>query len=215
MTTPHIRLGRAALAALACAISGSSLAVPVAAADPVPRPLPLPPGGTRLSESDRLSLDAASAACRNGDKDSFVAAFATSAAVRRRYSAPIVATSLRQVTPTYRVLRQARVPAASYGDFPIRMVDHYFKPAKPVRPGDKDEYVLLDINQSQSNQLSVEWTRVHFDGRTEGGDDLGRAFMLDGKPYVSGGVRTDGQLLFEPAAGCWRLVSDIRHKHGG
>lgn len=171
-------------------------------------------GGTRLSESDRIQLNSAAAACKQGDAAGFFSAFAGSAAVRRRYTAPTVRYSVTRTKPTYRVLEDRRMDESSYGGFPIRMGDYYYRSVKPLRPGDQHEYVMLDINQSQTNQISVEWTRVHFDGKSEGGDDLGNAYTLDGKPYSKEGSQTDGQLLFAPTANCWQLVADIRHQRG-
>ena len=217
------RMSLLAAIALPLAILGAGCNAESRATEPVPRHSvhsakvgKAAAGSVHLSETDRLSLASAASACRVQDKHGFFEAFVASSAVRRKYSAPVIAYSVTQISPAYRVLRRDRIPVASYHDFPITMVDYYYTSAKPVRSGDKDEYVMMkEINQSQSNQLSVEWTRVHFDGQSEGGEDLGKAFTLDGKPYEPGGLNTDGQLLFEPDAGCWQLVADIRHQNAG
>ncbi|MCX8477233.1 MAG: hypothetical protein MT490_15705 [Sphingomonas sp.] len=169
-----------------------------------PKPL-----AQQLTESDRMSLRQAAAACTDADANAFFDVFIQSAAVRRKYSAPKITFSLE--TQDSRPLRQSEIPGSRYRDFPIMMVDYYRKPVRPLRPGDDDEYVEISIYKGPQNQLAVEWTRVHYDGRSDGGDDLGNAVTLDGKPYDSAGP-SDGQLLFRPAGGCWELVSDIRYK---
>jgi len=174
-----------------------------------------PSAAARLSESDRNQLSNAASACRASDARGFLTAFASSSAVRRKYSAPVIKYSVTQTVPTYRVLMQDRIPAARYSAFPIQMEDYYYKSAHPIRPGDRGEYIEFELNQSQNDQISVEWTRVHYDGNSDGGDDLGNAFTLDGKPYKAGGMNSDGQLLFYPTADCWQLVEDIRNQRGG
>lgn len=162
----------------------------------------------KVSESDQIMLDAADRSCANRDYHAFIDAFIRSDAVKQKYMARHVAYTERD--SSYNVVRQSRIRAQDYADFPMIMVDHYRKSAIPVRAGDQDEYVMLEISQSQSEQLALEWTRVHFDGHSEGGDDLGGAFLLSGEPYEVGG-RSDGQLLFEPIGGCWHLVADTRY----
>ena len=195
----------------------SGTAKPAKRTSSAPQSALLPsPAAKPMSEEVKMMLGAADAACRAGDANGFFEAFVQSDAVRNRYSAADIVYSVRAIAPAFRTISEERIPTAAYHHkFPIRMEDYYYKSTQPIRPGDKDEYVMPEINQSQSNQLSVEWTRVHFDGQSEGGDDLGKAFTLDGKPYEKGSPNTDGQLLFEPTANCWKLVSDIRHQHHG
>lgn len=169
-----------------------------------PKPL-----AQQLTESDRMLLREAAAACTDADANAFFDIFIQSAAVRRKYSAPNITFSLE--TQDSRPLRQSEIPGSRYRDFPIMMIDYYRKPVRPLRPGDDDEYVEISIYKGPQNQLAVEWTRVHYDGRSDGGDDLGNAVTLDGKPYDPAGP-SDGQLLFRAAGGCWELVSDIRYK---
>ena len=164
-----------------------------------------------LSESDRTLLGVAASACRSQDKSGFFDAFIQSRAVQRKYTARTVELSVRGLGGERYRLR--KIDGTEYPGAPIDMIDYYRKPAQPSRAGDLEEYVMISINQSQSNQISVEWTRVHFDGKSEGGDDLGNAFDLDGKPYDPGG-RTDGQLLFAPTSDCWELVADTRYRRG-
>ena len=169
-------------------------------------------GAYTLSQSDRISLGAAETACRAKDKAEFFDAFIRSRAVQRKYLAKTI--NLAVLGSKGETLSSRQVAAADFAGSPIIMQDYYRKAAEPFRAGDRDEFVMISINQSQSNQVSVEWTRVHFDGKSEGGDDLGNAFDLDGQPYDPSG-RTDGQLLFEPTADCWELAADIRYRRGG
>lgn len=174
-----------------------------------------PTGAKPLSETDRLMLETAAKACKSPGSDGYVAffdAFIRSEAVRRKYSARTISIIRRDSVTDRLVEERESIPAVAYRDFPIKMVDYYRKPVRPVRTGDDDEYVKVEFNQSQSNQISVEWTRVHYDGKSDGGDDLGNAFDLDGRPYDPL-RRTDGQLLFDPTDDCWQLVTDIRHEH--
>lgn len=165
-----------------------------------------------LTESDRMLLREAAAACTDADANAFFDVFIQSAAVRRKYSARTVTFALQ--TQDSKLLRRSEILGSRYLDFPIMMVDYYRKPARPLRPGDDDEYVEISIYKGPQNQLAVEWTRVHYDGRSDGGDDLGNAITLDGKPYDPAGS-SDGQLLFRPAGGCWELESDIRYESHG
>jgi hypothetical protein len=164
-------------------------------------------------------LASAAKACRSPGADGYAAffeAFARSDAVRKKYAASTV--NLIQSDPVTGRQTQRRADGRAYVDgradweFPIQIVDYDYKPTQPVRPGDEDEHVKLEINQSQSNQISVEWTRVRYDGLSDGSDDLGAAFDLDGRPYDRA-RGADGQLLFEPRDTCWALVADIRHSH--
>lgn len=172
---------------------------------PVARASQAPSVSKPLSESDRLGLQSAATACRSGDVKAFVDAFIQFAAVQRKYTARVVEYSVKGSGPA----RVEHVPAEAYDRFPIRMVDYYRKPVRPLRPGDDDEHIKIAVNQSQTNRISVEWTRVHYDGRSEGGDDLGNPFTLDGAAYDSS-APPDGQLLFAPTDTCWELVHDAR-----
>jgi hypothetical protein len=163
-----------------------------------------------VTESDRLSLRQAAAACRERDGNAFFDAFTQSGAARRKYSAPKITFSLE--TQDDRPLRRTDIAASRYKEFPIMMVDYYRKPVRPLRAGDDDEYVEISIYQSHQNQLAVGWARVHYDGKSEGGDDLGNPVTLDGKPYDPAGP-LDGQLLFHLTSDCWELVSDIRYEN--
>lgn len=160
-----------------------------------------------LSETDRLMLDQAAIACQSPGADGYVSffdAFIRSAAVRSRYSSAAIEVILDRGNGSAPATR--KVPAREYRDFPILMEDDYRRPA---RSADRDEYVEVVFNQSSSNRISVEWTRVRYVGPSEGGDDRGTPVTAEGRPYDPEG-KADGQLLFAPNADCWELVADIR-----
>ena len=171
-----------------------------------------PAAASARDETDKIMLASAATACEAEDYKAFFDAMISSAAVRRKYSAATMAFGRFDASRTpYAPIEEKKIAAADYRAFPIKMVDHYRQSTFPVRAGDKDEHVILAFNQSQSNQISVEWTRVHYDGKSTGGDDLGQAFVLGGQPYKADG-RTDGQLLLYPTATCWELVADNRYE---
>lgn len=162
-----------------------------------------------VSESDRNALEMASNACKSQDYRTFFNAFASSKAVRQKYSAVKVRYAV--LGPHGEKISERTFDAASYPNFPVKMSDYYYKPVKPARAGDADEYLDLQFNQSQNNDLSVEWSRVHYDGRSDGGDDLGNPLDANGKPIPKGThLDPEGQLLFHSTADCWELSEDIR-----
>ena len=176
--------------------SGSTVTSPDSAAKP-------------LSETDRLMLAEAGRACQSVGADGYVPffdAFIRSEAVRRRYSASEISVSKPGTAGDGSVT--STVPVSEYRDFPVMMEDHYRRPARPSGP---DEYIEVVFNQSASNRISVEWTRVRYTGTPGGGDDLGSPVTIDGRPYDPEG-EADGQLLFAPTADCWELVADIRFR---
>lgn len=161
-----------------------------------------------LAERDRQELEQATLACQSRSYKELFWAMIRSAAVRKKFAAPQIDYEERGENSE---MRKSAIPRESYDKFPIQMFDFYWKSTVPARPGDKDEYVMMEFDQSQSNQISVDWTRVHYRGRSAGGDDLGTPFDLDGKPYRPG-RRVDGQLLLYPTNDCWELVADIRYR---
>ncbi|HMT41560.1 MAG TPA: hypothetical protein PKC48_02255 [Sphingorhabdus sp.] len=181
---------------------------PAASAAIVPRVHAQENADTAITESDRLSLQTADAACKRGDPNAFFDAFIQSKAVQKKYTAPAIEYVL--LRPDFTVNRWEEIKAADYADFPMMMVDYYRKSTRPVRAGD-DEHVVIELNQGQNEAFVVEWTRVIYDGKSDGGDDLGTAFTLDGQPYRKGESGTDGSLFFETANGCWQLSTDTRH----
>ena len=162
--------------------------------------------------SDKISLQAAETACKRQDPKAFFDAFIQSRAVQRKYSAASI--EYVQLQSDFTVGSREEIKAEKYTAFPITMVDYYRKAAQPLRKG-ADEHVMIELNQGQNEAFVVEWTRVTYDGKSSGGDDLGTAFTLDGKPYAAGGPGTDGKLLFEPTADCWQLATDTRHFRAG
>lgn len=155
-----------------------------------------------MSESDRLVLRQMERACKNGDAKGYVDAFIALTAARRAYLAPMVNYSAQGSSTPIRLER------AEYDRFPIEMFDYYRRPVQPRGP---DDYIEIVVDQSRSNQIAVEWTKVRYDGEVGEGDGLGTPYTLDGKPYQAGSSSADGKLLFEPANGCWQLVEDIRY----
>ncbi len=171
-----------------------------------------PSAAAARDETDTIMLASAASACEAEDYKAFFDAMISSAAVRRKYSAATIDFGRFDASRTpYAAIEEKKIAAGDYRVFPIQMVDYYRKSVVPARAGDKDEYVILAFNQSQANQISVEWTRVHYDGKSEGGDDLGNALDLSGQPYEADGP-TDGQLLLYPTATCWELVADNRYE---
>ncbi|MBR0781065.1 hypothetical protein [Bradyrhizobium iriomotense] len=162
-----------------------------------------------LSESDRISLDMVSNACKTQDYRTFFNAFASSKAVRQKYSAAEVRYAV--LGPRGEKISERTFDAPNYPSFPVKMQDYHYKPAKPSRAGDADEYLDLQFNQSQSNDLSVEWSRIHYDGQSSGGDGIGNPLDANGKPIPKGThPDPEGQLLFHPTADCWEFAEDTR-----
>lgn len=172
----------------------------------------LPPGTpalASLTQLDRNALETARTACANQDFNTLFTAMAVSKAVRQKYSAPTVEVSVFDENGN--LLSTRKVARAAYDDFPVRQVDYYYKPAEPKVAGDEDEYLDLQFNESQTEFFSVEWARVHYDGKSDGGDDLGNIIGADGQSLPPGThPDADGQLLFEPTRDCWQLQSDIQ-----
>ena len=196
----------ASLTLIALATCGA-LAGPAAADDKA-----APTAASAPDETDAIMLATAASACAAEDYRAFFDAMISSAAVRRKYSAATIDFGRFDASRTpYAAIEEKKIAAADYRAFPIKMVDHYRQSAVPARAGDQDEHVIVQFNQSQANQISVEWTRVHYDGKSTGGDDLGQAFVLGGQPYKADGP-TDGQLLLYPTATCWELVTDNRYE---
>lgn len=161
-----------------------------------------------LSETDRILLDMAGNACRTGDYRTFFDAFARSKAVRRKYSAAKVQYA---VWGAGAALSQQSFDGAGYPNFPVRMEDYAYRPVEPARAGDAGEYLDLQFNQSQNNDISVEWSRIHYVGPPTGEEDLGTPIDANGKPIPNGSYPdAEGQLLFRPTADCWEFSEDIR-----
>jgi hypothetical protein len=162
-----------------------------------------------LGESDRILLTMAKAACENRDYRSFFNAFAMSPIVRQEYSAAKIHIGL--LGPRGKTISSRNIDAASYADFPVEVEDYRYKPRMAAMAGDTGEYLYLEFDQSQKNDISVEWSRIHYDGLSAGGDDLGNSRDAMGNPLQSGAYpQAEGQLLFRQAADCWEFSEDIR-----
>ncbi|MBG0808375.1 hypothetical protein IY145_03170 [Methylosinus sp. H3A] len=160
-----------------------------------------------IAELEQHELEQAALACRSRSYKELFTTMIRSAAVRKKYAAPQIDYEERSKKNE---TRKSAIPKESYDKFPIQMFDFYWKTTVPAKPGDKEEYVMIEFDQNQSNQISVEWTRVHYRGPYVGEEILGTAYDLDGKPYRRG-RRVDGRLLLDPTKDCWELVADIRY----
>lgn len=172
--------------------------------------LPLCAQDAIIGESDRNFLALAENACRTGDAMTFFQAMAGSALVRQSHvAARVTVETVAAGTDPPQVLRRTQVAGADYTGFPVAPMDYGFVPVAPLVPGDRDEAVMLEMQDEADGGLSVRWTRVHFRGPAEG-DDPGQPFdAVDGGPYDPA-RRSDGLLRFAPASGCWALVADTR-----
>ncbi|MES2986819.1 MAG: hypothetical protein V4808_02835 [Pseudomonadota bacterium] len=163
------------------------------------------------AEPRRIASGPEEPACYGNDYKSFFDEFVRSPEFRREHISPKLYTAIEDGRGKVLDGGERRKPSGYEAAFPIVMLDYYYKPQTPVQPGDEGEHLILDINQGQNEAFVVEWARVHYDGKSEGGDDLGNAFRLDGQPFDRSGM-WDGSLLFEPHGGCWRLASDVRYR---
>ncbi|MCH2236577.1 MAG: hypothetical protein MK060_01700 [Blastomonas sp.] len=162
-----------------------------------------------LTRTDHNALEMAKHACESRDFRALFTAIAVSPAVRRKYSAASI--TIGVLDSRGKILWTRQVAATAYNDFPVTQIDFYYKPTKHLKAGDEDEYLDIQFNQSQSGDFSVDWARVHYDGQSDGGDDLGNIVGPDGKPLPPGmHPFADGQLLFRPVGDCWKLREDIR-----
>lgn len=163
----------------------------------------------QLTQYDRNALDLARGACANRDFQGLFSAMASSKAVRRLYTASSIQVSVLDANGE--AISSRQVAGDEYSEFPVKMMDYYYRPARPAVDGDAHEYLDLEFNQSQHDDYSVEWARVHFDGQSEGGDDLGNMIGANGQRLAPGTHPiADGQLLFRPTKDCWQLIEDTR-----
>lgn len=162
-----------------------------------------------FNESDRNLLTMAKEACKKRDYRAFFDAFARSKSVRQKYTAPTIQSAL--LGPHGEIISTRSVDAARYTAFPVRMEGFSYKPRQPARAGDTGEDLYLEFNQSQNNEISVDWSRINRDTPAEGEDAPGNPGDGRGKPTLSGkGPEVAGQLLFYPSADCWVFAEDIR-----
>ena len=161
-------------------------------------------------------------ACPAHTAPEFFDAFIRSDAVRSRYSAPTVSVVEENIADdgTGRetvVETTVDMPLSQYSGFPIRMEDYYRK-----RSGDSgrivpDVHVAIEFRETPGGGFEVEWSDVVYRGGSQGGDDLGIPYRIDGTPYDANDEfgAIDGTLSFARARDCWRLVEDRRYIRGG
>lgn len=164
-------------------------------------------GGGEMSSGHDPALERANTACRAGDFRGFFDAFVRAETVRSVFTAPTVVVT--RYGADGRAPERSESPRYGFEGFPIRVEDVYWRPAKSVSEASEDEYLQLEFDEGQSEVFAVSWTRVRYDGRTEGGDDLGEALAPYGLPLQAGRL-PDGRLVFRPYQDCWRLVADER-----
>jgi hypothetical protein len=150
---------------------------------------------SRAEEDPAISamvLREAEEACKTQDVDSFVTAFIESDAVRKAYTRD----SLDIATNSAAGRSVTTIDGKSYADFPLAIFDYYYTTAQGI---DENGYthVLIEKAQSADNRLRVDWVRVTYDGKSEGGDDPGAIVEKGADP---------GYLLFNPTDQCWELV---------
>ena len=149
-------------------------------------------------DTEAVMLQTARTACDNRDANSFIQAIAFSPGAARRFIAPTVLTGEAGFT--------RKVPGTSYPGLPIGMIDHRWVTAESVQRlathgTGPFERVQVEVNQSSSNRIRVEWRTVAGDEAIEGNED-----SVD----TSYAVGPAGSLLFIPTDGCWALIEDIR-----
>lgn len=154
-----------------------------------------------ITESDRMFLQMADAACEQTDFNGFFAAFARSPAVQARYTSASVRTGTRGSSAA-----TTRAQYLARDQFPVGMIDTYWVTGESMRrflADDTRPEVLvnadLQINVAGDRRASVEWLPGRMD--IQPGDEGEGTFVPAGP---------GGQLLFYPTDACWELVEDIR-----
>ncbi len=162
-----------------------------------------------LSESDRLQLEGARAACGTNDFNAFLFVYLQSSAVQARFTADRVDAGPEGSS-------QSMSGAAYLERFgpSIRALDHSFYSGDSVRAWEQAmatgrrtelEPIVWVLNSASDNRHRVDWSRAQFDGVAEEGP--GRPTALIGEP---------GALLFHPTEDrCWELVADFRPSRPG
>ncbi len=129
-------------------------------------------------------------ACSRQDAQQFFEAITQSAVIRAEYSAPQI--NIVAYVGSEAAVEQAAPPV----DYPLTMVDYEYLADYDADTGNGTP-VKIEVNQSQSNQIRVDWTRVVTDGVPTDGDARGTPI---------GDIGIPGYLLFEPTDTCWQLV---------
>lgn len=209
------------LAATALLLAGSAACGAEAGSttDAAPAPAREIPGGGAVpaetaatpppSESERLRLDMAEAACRANDFQGFFFAFSGSAAVQARYTATEVGTGVRG--SSRRVTRRDYLNQQSY---PIATIDMAFVTAASAvafeRGGGSDpkllRHVELAFNEAGDNRQRIDWTP----GLFEKDLDPPPPHLEEGLGALVEATGPGGTLLFRPTATCWELFEDVR-----
>lgn len=222
-TTDYVaRLWVVALSAAVLLSSACGGPVQDAAARPEPTPAEVKPEEAiapllpnvpdeSVRGDDALALEMARSACLEGDFRALFDVLVRSDAARRIYSADRIVVT--RYGPDGRRIDRREIPAADYDEFPLRMEDVYRRPSAALQDVGDEEYIMLEFNQSQGEVVAVSWTRVRFDGQSEGGDDLGRPLTRDGRPLPAG-YPADGTLVLTPTEDCWRFAADDRFARG-
>ncbi|QIG53706.1 hypothetical protein G6N82_05655 [Altererythrobacter sp. BO-6] len=179
-------------------------AAPEAGADAIPASTPAPAQDAQrpLTESDKLLLEMAEAACRQNDFTGFVAAYARSPILRARHTAA----SVQHGQPgASKPVTRDRYLAGNL--FPITMIDTYWVTSDSRRAfdaADGDAQLLViaapDINVASDGRARVDWVsgRMDYDPQINEGEG---SFVQTGP---------GGYLLFYPTKDCWELVEDVR-----
>lgn len=140
-----------------------------------------------LTETDRIMLKQAEAACQSDEFTSFFEAAVRSRQVRARYFASPIKT-------------ETWIRSVDSYSFPFEIMDHSYVVLGSAEKDSNDwQYVQLDFNQAQDERYRVDWVRINYGPN---GNDAG-ATPEDDKLY---GPR--GYLIFKPTAECWALVEE-------
>ena len=162
------------------------------------------------SESDRLALELAEAACKAVDFGPFFRAFGSSWAVREKYAASSVRVGVEG--------HSVDVPKRRYldqNDYPVSPMDNDYVTAESATLfGSKAgttwrdlRYVSVEFNTANDNRRRVDWLPGIFDKNL----DPPPPGLEEGLGALVRQTGAGGYLLFYPTKDCWELVSDIRN----
>ncbi len=138
----------------------------------------------------QFARDMVTDACKRQDTQSFFEAITLSAVIRAEYSAPMV--NVVAYVGSEATVEKMAPPV----DYPLTLLDYEYLADFSPETG-KGTQTKIEINQSQSNQIRVDWTRVTTDGVPTEGDANGTPTGMIGIP---------GYILFEPTETCWQLT---------
>lgn len=192
------------LAGAACQQPAAEASDATGGADAIPASAPAPAQDAQqaLTESDKLLLEMAEAACRQNDFSGFVAAYARSPIVRARHTA---ANIQHGQSGASKPVTRDRYLAGNL--FPITMIDTYWITSESRRAfdaadGDAQLLVIaqLETNMASDRRARVDWVsgRMDYDPQIDEGEGT----------FVQTGP--GGYLLFYSTKDCWELVEDVR-----